>query len=429
VDVRWAALAIALAGCGEPVAASPPTPPAVPVAPTEATPSAPPAATAEVEPPPDPIRRVSISAAGDLVLNALAMRAVRRHATEAEGYAVLLDGYARSLRDDEIAYVNLETPLVDDVVPLDPGWPASLSAQRPRHAPVLGASPPLARVLASIGVDVVSIANNHAYDQGYAGLRRTLAALDEAAIAHAGASPALGGSYVPLVIERGGVRVAWLSITSALNRRAPDDEALEVHVGRLDPFDRVERGLAAARAAADVVVVAVHWSTDFVMEPNGEQRAFGRRLVDAGADVVLGTGPHVLHPVVRVPSARGEALIAYSLGNVASGMGRAYRLGHPPREYVHPSTIVPEGRDGLVLRATIAIDGDRISIDSFEGVALWTDNDFLTRGDEAAIRTVPLAEAPMEVQDDRWPAVRRQVGSELALPGEPAQLTRSGTAP
>jgi poly-gamma-glutamate synthesis protein (capsule biosynthesis protein) len=363
-----------------------------------------------------PIRRVTISAAGDLVLNSLAMSAVRAHPTEEAGYAALLDGYARSLRDDEIAYLNLETPLVDDVIELDGGWPRSLP-ERPRRSPVLGATPALATVLARIGVDVVSVANNHAYDQGNAGLRRTLEALDAARVAHAGASPELGGSYLPLVIERGGVRVAWLSITSAVNRRAGGD-APEVHVGRLEPFDRVERALAAAREVADVVVVAVHWSTDFVPSPNSEQRGFGPRLVAAGADVVLGTGPHVLHEVARRQSARGDALIAYSLGNVASGMGRAYRLGHAPRDYVHPSNARPEGRDGAVLRVELAIEGGRISIERATAIALWTENDWLapSRDDDAPIvRVARLSETAPEVRAEREPIIRAALGPSVSL--------------
>src|SRR5262245_6259853 len=118
--MRRALALVALAiGCSEPAVASEPlAPTALP------TPRAPPPTptTPELARP----RRGTISAAGDLVLNSLAMRAVRGLPTEDAGYRALLDGYARSIREDEIAYLNLETPLVDDVVALDGGWPASL---------------------------------------------------------------------------------------------------------------------------------------------------------------------------------------------------------------------------------------------------------------------------------------------------------------
>lgn len=361
-------------------------------------------------------RRVVISAAGDLVLNALAMRSVRAHPSEEDGYAALLDGYARSIRQDEIAYLNLEVPLRDDLVPLAPGWPRSRT-ERPRASPVLGATPALATVLARIGVDVVGVANNHAYDQGNVGMARTLAALEGASIAYAGAASSEQRAYDPIVIERGGVRVAWISFTTSFNQRGRDRP--RTHVAHVSRWERIERALAIARASAEVVVVAVHWSSDFVMHADREQRSIAARLIALGADVVLGTGPHVLHEVARAASARGDAVIAYSLGNVASGMGRAYRHGHPPdlEEAIHPANVRPEARDGLVLRVAIELEGEAIRVDSIEGVALWTENDFLAhtpRGD-ATIRVVPLAEVAPEVRAEREPAIRSAIGAGVEL--------------
>jgi len=395
---------LALLGCeGAPAA------PAMPVA-IVAAPS--PAAAPEIA----PVRRVTISAAGDLVLNELAMRSVHAHAAEDAGYRALLDGYARSLRAHDIAYLNLEMPLVDDVVALDPGWPRSLT-ERPRRSPVLGATPALAGVLASLGVDVVGVANNHAYDQGNAGLARTLAALDAASLARVGAGASEDEAAAPIVIERGGVRVAWLACTTSLNQRARD--APRAHVAHVARWDRIERALASARSGADVVVVAVHWSTDFVMRADTEQRSLADRLIAAGADVIVGTGPHVLHTVERATSARGDAVIAYSLGNLASGMGRTYRVGHPPdrEEAIHPANVSPEARDGLVLRVTVVVHDGAIEVESIEGVPLWTTNDFLTRAPDEAptVRVVPLAEAERPVRDERAPAIRAAIGAEVTL--------------
>ncbi|UJR83361.1 CapA family protein [Sandaracinus amylolyticus] len=393
-------LAAIVAGCGGRIEASAPAPA---VTPTPITASAPTPTT----------RRVVISAAGDLVLNALAMGSVRAGGDEAAGYRALLDGYARAVRDDEIAYLNLEMPLVDDVIALEPGW--APSPARDARAPVLGGTVELARVLASIGVDVVGVANNHAYDQGYDGLRRTLAALDDARVAHAGtSSESLEHALEPVLLERDGARVALISATVQLNRRAHGAGA--IHLGRTSPIDRIERAIRDARSHADVVVVAPHWGRDFAMRADSEQRALARAFVDAGADLVLGTGPHVLHEIVRVPSARGEAVVAYSLGNVASGMGRAYRLGHDPPENVHPANVRAEGRDGLVLRVAITIDErGAITFERVEGVALWTENDFLARGDRVHVRVVPLDEAAPDVRAEREPAVRAALGDAIEL--------------
>lgn len=418
------ALGLGVLSCGTPVTAEPssaaaarvPTIPSV-VATASAAASAPgpaPAAPVPIEPAPlDGRRRVTLAAAGDLVPNGLAMRSVRSAASEEEGYRMLLSGYAAALRDDEIAYLNLEVPLVDDVVPLDGGWPSSLT-ERPRRAPVLGATPTLATVLAALGVDVVGLGNNHAFDQGNAGLRRTRELAIAAGLAAPGAGETATAALAPVIVERGDVRVAFVSLTTALNRRASDEPRF--FVGRREPEDALAAALADARAQSDVVVALVHWSVDFVMEADGEERSLGRWLVDAGADIVLGTGPHVLHEVVRVPSPRGEALIAYSLGNLASGMGRGYRLGHVPHDFIHPANVRPEARDGLLLRVAVLVSPDgRIELERVEGVPLWTENDYLVAREHATVRVVRLADASAAVCTERLPIVRRAIGDEVTL--------------
>lgn len=360
-------------------------------------------------------RSVVLTAAGDLVPNALAMASIRRAPTEAEGYATFLGGYAEALAaapPNAIDYVNLEVPLVDDVVPLDGGWPASLP-EHPRRAPVLGATAALAPVLAHLGVDVVGLANNHAYDQRCAGLRRTRDAVTSSGIGAVGASEHAADALGPLVIERGGARVAFVSFSTSFNRSAHDEPRM---VAGHDEPEAVAAALASARAQADLVVVLVHWGRDFQPEPGSDARALARRLVDEGADVIFGTGPHVLHRVARLPSPRGEALVAYSLGNVASGMGRAYRLGHPPHTYVHPANALPEGRDGALLVVRARRDaGGRVSIGEVRATPLWMENDFVDHPREATIRAVRLSRAAREVCQERLPVVREALGPEVAI--------------
>lgn len=354
-----------------------------------------------------------LEASGDLVLNGLAMRAVRAEGDEHAGYHALLDGYGRALDPTALTYVNLEMPLVDDRVELDGGWPRSRT-ERPRRAPVLGATPVLATVLSELGVELVGVANNHALDQGYGGLAATLAALGDAHLVHAGAGSTLDEAYAARTVEHAGFRVAFLSVTEPLNRRASDGPRL--FIARLDPEPILLEAIATARASADVVVVAVHWSTDFVMDVAPSQRHLAERLIAAGADVILGSGPHVLQPIERVPSERGEALVAYSLGNLASGMGRAYRLGETPDSVIHPANVRPEARDGVVLRLMVRRAEDRLEITG-EWRLLFTENDWLLQRNAAPPHIVvrPLSEIPIAFCEDRLPPMRRALGSTLPL--------------
>lgn len=351
-------------------------------------------------------------ASGDLVLNALAMRAVRGAESESDGYHALLDGYARALEPGALTYLNLEMPLVDDRRDLDSGWPRSRT-DRPRRAPVLGGSPALATVLRALGVELVGLANNHALDQGHGGLAATEAALDEAGLVHAGTGTTREAAYAPAWIDHAGGRIAFFSATEPMNQRAHDLPPR--FIARLDTRGSLLReAIARARSEADLVIVALHWSTDFVMEVAPWQRRLAQELVDAGADVIVGTGPHVLQPVERLPSPRGEALVAYSLGNVASGMGRAYRFGEVPETYIHPANVVPEARDGVVLSVRIA-RGERLAMRA-ELRLLFTENDWLIARDAApphlAVR--PLGELPAACAD-RLPSMRRALGEGFTL--------------
>lgn len=370
----------------------------------------------EPEPESQPEPTLTLIASGDLVLNPAALAAALDAGDE--GYDRLLDGLRAAAADrDAITYLNLEVPLVNDVAELDPGWPRQ-NPSRPRRSPVLGATPPLADAIASAGVDVVSVANNHAYDQGHAGLGRTLTELDRVHVAYAGAGDSLAQAFAPVVLEHHGLRVAFLSFTDPMNQhpRRPTDA---VHVARLWDDERVLAAVRATRESADIVVCALHWSRDFEDDVSGSQRRKAAELIEAGADVILGTGPHVLQSVERLPSPRGEALVAYSLGNLVSGMARTYRPGRRPAEGVHPANVRPEARDAIALRVRLRRDDEGVlSIEGLEAVPLWTANNWL----EHVRHEVPyrvsgqlMADTSEEIQRDRLPGLRERLGPAVAL--------------
>jgi poly-gamma-glutamate synthesis protein (capsule biosynthesis protein) len=267
---------------------------------------------------------------------------------------------------------------------------------------------------ADLGVEVVSVANNHALDQGHLGLRDTLAALAGAGVGAFGAGPDRAAAHAPLVIERAGLRVALLGGTDGVNRTGEGGPRLEV--ARSDPEDALLDAIRAAREVADVVVVAVHWSTDFVAEPSAAQRRRAARMIEAGADVVLGTGPHVLQPVELVPSPRGDALLAYSLGNLASGMGRAWRPGVTPDAMIHPANVVPEARDGVVLRVAIERVEGRLHLTPTARL-LFTENDWLRERDSVPplVAVRPLECVAPEICAERLSSMRRALGPRLPI--------------
>ncbi len=178
------------------------------------------------------------------------------------------------------------------------------------------APPSYAKVFAAAGYDVVNQANNHAADYGSVGHADTYAALDAAGLAHTGAP----GEIAIRTVH--GTRVAFLGFSTY------------PWTSNLNVPSAVKRLVRKARSQADVVVVALHGGAEgadathvpnghqfFLGEDRGDLRSFARTAIDAGADVVVGSGPHV----VRGLEFYKRHLIAYSTGNFV-GYGHVFAL-------------------------------------------------------------------------------------------------------
>lgn len=178
--------------------------------------------------------------------------------------------------------------------------------------------PAYARWLAAAGFTVLNLANNHAYDFGESGLRQTVAALDRAGLAHTGRPGQVAVQTV------GQIRVALVGF------------AAYPWAASLTDIPAATRLVRRASRTADVVIVTMHAGAEgadrqhvrrgterFLGENRGDVVRFGHAVVDAGADLVVGHGPHVLRGMEWY---KGR-LIAYSLGNFAGY--KVFALGGP----------------------------------------------------------------------------------------------------
>jgi poly-gamma-glutamate capsule biosynthesis protein CapA/YwtB (metallophosphatase superfamily) len=172
--------------------------------------------------------------------------------------------------------------------------------------------------LHAFGCNVVNLANNHVGDKGMDGLARTLdtwAALPPIYAIN-------GANRIPeeqrvAYFDVKGVRFAFVGFAEFSNQPVPP-----FAVNMLDAA-LVARLVDEASANAEFVIVSAHWGTEDSSQVNPHQELLAQLMADHGADLVIGTGPHVLQSVARVPSARGgEALVWYSLGNFLSGQVR-----------------------------------------------------------------------------------------------------------
>jgi poly-gamma-glutamate synthesis protein (capsule biosynthesis protein) len=223
------------------------------------------------------------------------------------------------LRGFDLAMGNLEFP-VDPSRPIGPDPGTTRFNGSPAH---LGA-------LADAGFDLLATANNHAYDQGIAGLEETVKQIGRRGMVPVGTADSLG-RLAPVMTTVNGVRIGVVAYTIPTNVHSdstgkPDwpPPTMPMFVLNFADWSEEYRAqgvalfrehVARARATgADFVVAFVHWGREWHFEPSEDQRLAAHDLVDAGFDLVVGSHGHVLNP----PELYRGKLIAYSLGNFIS---------------------------------------------------------------------------------------------------------------
>lgn len=240
-----------------------------------------------------------------------------------ETTTALWDEVGDFLFQSDLACANLETPVSPSS---PPGFlPASILGPM-----ALNSTPEMLDRITQggKGISFFSTANNHCLDQGEAGLRETLEVLDRRGLRHVGTARSPEERDAVVMVERGGVKLAFISFTFALNWKAlPEGKEYLANYVRLNRPDAdlgpIEAQVAAVRAAgADAIVACLHWSLEFESYPTRNVVAMGHRLVELGIDLIIGNHPHGIQPIERhsyVDRATGEAregLILYALGDL-----------------------------------------------------------------------------------------------------------------
>ena len=265
---------------------------------------------------------IAIAAVGDIMLASPYPDDSRMPADDGRG---MLDKVAPILSTADIAFGNMEAPIIDrgtspKCKPKEPKTPTPT----PTPTPDPSATPkPIrcyafrmptryAKYLKEAGFDVMSVANNHALDFGAAGILSTRRALDANGIKHAGGDRA---KFSTAYLDVKGKKIAFVGF--AFNTVSPN----------VNDLVTAKRLVQQADKQADIVVVSFHGGAEgsayehvpkqtevFFGEKRGNLPLFARTVIDAGADLVLGHGPHVL----RGMEIYKDRLIAYSLGNFAT---------------------------------------------------------------------------------------------------------------
>jgi poly-gamma-glutamate synthesis protein (capsule biosynthesis protein) len=240
------------------------------------------------------VRPVRLAAVGDVTFGNRVAEAIA-----ARGPAYPWQSTGRILRSADVATANLEGAVSTRGAPVPDkqfhfrGPPAALSAAH-----------------RTAGLDVVNVANNHTLDFGRIAFLDTLRIARQNGIATVGGGADLTAARRPAIVERGGMRIAFLAYSDV----RPEGFTAARSLGGTAPADvaMIRADVLSARRRADVVLVWMHWGEELARSANDRQRLFASAALNAGAHVVLGSHSHLLQAVVR-PTRR--ALVAWSLGN------------------------------------------------------------------------------------------------------------------
>lgn len=234
-------------------------------------------------------------AMGDVMLD----RHVGKHIQE-KPEDFRFDALRTVLRNHDLVFLNLENPVGRKGTPDRIQDPHVTFRCRPESL----------QVLKNLGVAVVSLGNNHMLDYGEEALVETLEHLDAAGIKHVGAGRNYEEANRPLTLEFKGKKIAFLShvfLFSASTKRATAKRA-----GVSDyRIDKILSKISALKRSGHQVIVSLHWGIEYSFYPLPYQREQARAMIDQGASLILGHGPHYPQGIERYKN--GE--IVYSLGN------------------------------------------------------------------------------------------------------------------
>jgi poly-gamma-glutamate synthesis protein (capsule biosynthesis protein) len=237
------------------------------------------------------------------------------HIYEQKGGSYFLSNVGDILAQDDLTIANLETALCNEAEKAEKFDYGNNYWFRGK--------PEFAGILKAGSIEAVSLANNHVYDYGQAGYAATRKALDEAGVQHFGYS---GTLYTQINGITAGI--------AGFNQLGEFEQGRNMEAIRLE----VETMTKQLRDESDLVIVYFHWGREYSYEIDPVQTELAHLAIDSGADLVIGSHPHVLQPL----EVYKERYIAYSLGNFCFGGNKK-----------------PSDFDTAIFRQTFVFDTDR----------------------------------------------------------------------
>lgn len=240
--------------------------------------------------------KITISLVGDMMFAGSVGRVVNL-----KGEDYLFEGYSKHFKESDIVLGNLETAISHRGMPMED------------KEYTFRSSPKMAAALKRHNFTAVSIANNHVLDYGYEAFDDTLKNLEDNGILYAGGGKNKEEAQKGIFIEKNGIKVGFIAFSRVVpvvdwyagSKKPGIIGAYKVHEAEVLEL------LENLKTQCDILVVSVHWGKEHVLEAREQEMETARKMIDAGADIIMGHHPHVVQGIEMY---NGKPIF-YSLGN------------------------------------------------------------------------------------------------------------------
>ncbi|WP_236910982.1 CapA family protein [Clostridium sp. Cult1] len=266
----------------------------------------------EVEPPipieefeEKPNTTATILAAGDIMFHMPQIRSAYDSESKNYDFKDVFKYVKKHIESADLSIANFETVTAGSEIGFS-GFPRFNSPEETLEA------------IKYAGFDILTTANNHALDQGKEGLINTIMAIEEQGMKNIGTYKEKKDSI--LIEEINKIKIALLSYSYGLNglEYTLTDEEFSYMVNKIEE-NKIEDDINKAKnLGSDVVVIFVHWGNEYQKEPSEYQIELGRKMIEWGADIVLGSHPHVVQKSEVINYNGKDNFIIYSMGNFLS---------------------------------------------------------------------------------------------------------------
>ncbi len=325
------------------------------------------ATTVVTEPPVPPDSKAHIVAVGDNLIHSSIYNQAARRSTD-------------GTYDFDYAYEHIEGLINGDINIINQETLVCGGDYEPSTYPYFNSPVQLGDKMLSLGFNVFNQANNHCLDKGVKGAYACLDYWDSKSdIVRCGMYRDKADEEKVRIMEKNGIKFSFLGFTEHTNGiPLPSDTDLQIIY--TSDVEEIQKRITAAAAESDVVVVSVHWGIENSHTVTDAQRELAQNMVNWGADVILGTHPHVIQSMEEMERENGDkALVCYSLGNFISAQDVGNRMIGGAVDF----DVVKSGATS------------EISIDNFRFVPVVTHYDYSFSN----VRVYPFAEYTRELAD------------------------------